>query len=358
MPLPGGDVLSADSSSQSIAPVDVLIVDDSLVARSVFERILEMHPDTRVRASVGSIDEALAVLATERVDVILLDIEMPGRGGIEGLPDLLARGQGARVLVVSAQVEEQGATAVAALTAGACDTLLKPGRRGYQGNFPRTLIDRVVGIGRRRDPAVLPAALIRSVETVTLARPDVIAIGGSTGAIGALATLLGALDPSVASPILVTQHLPATFVPFFVEQLARSGRRPVLVAVDGAPLLPHHVYVGPGTRHLGLRRGAAGPVLATFDGDYAVRYTPAVDALFETVADVAGDGTLAILLSGMGRDGLAGARRIAAAGGAVIAQDAASSVVWGMPGAVVRRGIASAAGDPAMLAAAISRSFR
>jgi two-component system chemotaxis response regulator CheB len=348
-----------DQKSFAVAPpgggaIDLLIVDDSLVARSVLERILSATPATRVAGSVASVKDALAFLATRRVDVVILDIEMPDRTGLDGLPELLAAADGARILVVSALAEENGPAAVAALAAGACDALPKPGRRGYAGNFASVLVERILQVAARgqqeaggEDGA---AAGAQHPAEPDIAPPRLIAIGGSTGAIGGLTQLLTRLDAGCPCPVLITQHLPAQFIPYFADQLKRSTGLSVTVARDGERARAGHVYLAPGDRHLGCRVGEDGIRLELFEGEFPVRYTPAVDAMFQSVSEALGPDVLAIVLSGMGRDGCVGARRLVDAGGTVVAQDAATSVVWGMPGAVVRSGIAHYAAEPVALA--------
>ncbi|MFD1333114.1 chemotaxis protein CheB, partial [Methylopila musalis] len=183
-----------------------------------------------------------------------------------------------------------------------------------------------------------------------------LAIGASTGGPQALASLLSALSPALgAIPVLVTQHMPATFTAALAEHLGVASRRPCREAVDGEPLAPGAIYVAPGGRHLVIARRGAQPCARLDDGPPENYCKPSVDPMFRSAAGVYGGGLLAVVLTGMGSDGACGARAVAAAGGSVIAQDEATSVVWGMPGAAVATGVCSAVLPLAAIAPKITR---
>ncbi len=326
----------------------VLIVDDSAVARAVLARFVTASGRYAIAAAVADADAALAFLARERVDVVLLDLELPRTSGIEALPALLAAGQGARVLVVSGSAAEGAAVTMRALALGAADTLVKPAANAFASRFGDVLIARL-------DLLTAPGADARA----QAARPrapaatfDVIAIGASTGGIHALAGLLGAIPTTLTQPILITQHLPASFSPFFAAQVALSARRPCEVAQDRVRVRPGHVLVAPGDSHMvtvSLGEGTAATRLSREPSPTG--NLPSVDPMFASLAAAYGPRVLAIVLSGMGRDGLEGARAVRAAGGTVVVQDAESSVVWGMPGAVAAAGLANAVLSPAEIGA-------
>jgi two-component system chemotaxis response regulator CheB len=180
--------------------------------------------------------------------------------------------------------------------------------------------------------------------------PPCIAIGASTGGLGAIADLLRAL-PNTGAPILVSQHLPPVFIPFFIKQIEVASSRPVRIAENGLVPVPDEVIVARGDAHLELERDNRGTVRVRLGhAPSSSGCTPSVDSMFASAASVYGGGTVGIVLSGMGRDGLAGARRIVESGGAMLVQDRASSAVWGMPGAVAEAGLASAIRPPAGLA--------
>ncbi len=335
----------------------VLIVDDSAVARAVMERIVGATDRFVVAASVSTATGALAFLAHNRVQFILLDVEMPGIDGITALPDLIAAGQGARVLIVSGQASEGATTTVQALALGAADTLFKPASGERLGGFGAALVDKLV---RLADPAVPRASVATTVSrapTVAPSRPavvgeefDVVAIGASTGGIHALSQLLRAIPSEFRLPILVTQHLPASFMPYFAAQLAVIASRPCDVAADHTRLRPGRIVVAPGDAHMRCVALPDGGAAIRLSGDpSASGCMPSVDPMFASLASVFGSRMLAIVLSGMGRDGADGAGYVHRAGGCVVVQDQASSVVWGMPGAVAETGCADAILSPAAI---------
>lgn len=335
-------------------PIRVMLVDDSKVARSIFSRLLSGSAELEIAAEAADSAEALQILSHRQVDVILLDIEMPSRSGLDALPDILAAAQGARIIVVSAFVEENGASAVEALSLGACDTLAKPGRAAFGKGFSDRLVEKVIRLGRggrNRDWAKLPSG-----DPFELTKPDCIAIGASTGGIPVIYQLLTALDPKLDCPIFIVQHLPEAFMDFFAGQLSSFTDRTVEVAKAGMIIKPRHIYVAPGNAHLMCRK-AVGKVVLDLASVYSgSRYCPSVDVLFASVADVYGAGALAIILSGMGNDGVNGARRLFSQNATILAQDPDSSVVWGMPGAIVRENMARAILSPNEMSALLSKA--
>ncbi len=328
-------------------PVGVLVVDDSIVARAVIARIVDSSDRFMVAGAVGTVARALEFLRRATVDVILLDINMPGVDGLTAVPDLLAAGRGARIVVVSSAAGEGAAASVQALALGAADTLVKPSAAAMSAQFAAQLLDRLDRL-TTRPPTPAPAP--RPVDRAPIAAPvaagdawDVVAIGASTGGIHALGHLLRQLPASFRAPILVTQHLPASFMPYFAAQLAVLAGRPCDVAADRMRVRPGRVVVAPGDAHLRL--------VAIGEREAAIRLShepvangclPSVDPMFASLAEVFGARALAVVLSGMGRDGAEGAACVSAAGGAVIVQDQSSSVIWGMPGAVAAAGHADA----------------
>lgn len=342
----------AGDAAGGMAPVAVLIVDDSVVARAVLARIVGDDPRCTVVAAVAGAGEALAVLSRQRVDVVLLDLELPGVDGLSALPDLIAAAGGARFLVVSSSCGEGASATIQALALGAADTLAKPGAAGLAGRFSELLRDKIARLAEGA-PAAAAAATPRPHDARV--RPhDLLAIGASTGGIHALSRLLRRLPPDYRQPIVITQHLPLSFTPYFAAQVAVLAGRPCDVAVDGGRIEPGRVVIAPGNAHLRVDTRAGGGLAARLAR--AVEPSgclPAVDPMFVSAADAVGPRLVAAVLSGMGRDGTAGARAVRAAGGTVIAQDQASSAVWGMPGSVVNAGMADMVMTPEAIGAAI-----
>jgi two-component system chemotaxis response regulator CheB len=186
------------------------------------------------------------------------------------------------------------------------------------------------------------------------ARLACLAVGASTGGLGAIADVLRALPPRIGVPLLVTQHLPDLFMPFFARQIEAAAGRPVRIAEDGLALRPDEVVLAPGDAHLGLVREGSRVAVALDRAPAASGCMPSVDVMLRSLALVYGRGGLGVVLSGMGRDGLAGAGELVERGGAVIVQDRVSSAVWGMPRAVAEAGLASAVLAPTDLARRIA----
>ncbi len=324
----------------------ILIVDDSAVARAVFARIIADDARFDIVAAVADTHRAMAVLADTSVDVMLLDLEMPGTDGLTALPDLLAAGGDARILVVSSSCGEGAAATLQALSLGAADTLVKPAAGAMSGRFGAALVEKLARLAERS------ADVAHMVTTPAAASPDfeVVAIGASTGGIHALGQVLRALPGDFRRPILITQHLPASFTPYFAAQVAVLANRPCDIATDRSRLRPGRVVVAPGDAHLTCASlGGGGASIRLSQARAASGCLPSVDPMFESLAAVFGSRALGIILSGMGRDGAEGARALRDAGGTIVVQDQATSVVWGMPGAAVAAGCADMVMTPAAI---------
>ena len=339
---------SADAArvlSQPPRAARVLLVDDSAVARAVIGREVDACDRYTVVGAVPTVATALRFLATDAVDFILLDINLPGVDGVTALPDLLAAGGAARVLIVSSAAADGAALTVQALALGAADTLEKPAACALSSRFGAALIDKLDRLGA--PVPTLPAAPIVKPRRSVGSPCELVAIGASTGGIHALGRLLRELPASFTTPVLVTQHLPTTFMPYFAAQLALLAGRPCEVAIDRLRVRPGRMVVAPGDAHL--------CVVPLADGGASIRLSharsatgcmPSVDVMLASVAATFGARATAVVLSGMGRDGAEGARALGQVGGGVIVQDQASSVIWGMPGAVAALGIADAVLPP------------
>lgn len=340
----------------SARTVRVMLVDDSLVVRSILERIIDQRPGLQICASVASAQDALAFLAREPVDVVVLDIEMPGMNGIDALPHILKRAAKARVLILSSNCVEGGPAAIEALALGASDTLAKPGRGSFSGRFAEVLTDRIMTLGHQQDfPAPIPTAERRAPAPTALAidsdQPiECIAVAASTGGIPAFTNFLANLDPRITAPILLTQHLPDAFMEFYARQIATMTSRRVCVAAAGMPVERGHIYLAPGDAHLLVVAAGRRHEIALDNRVVDNGCCPSADPMLDSVAEAYGKGGVAVILSGMGRDGVIGAARLKEAGGTIFAQAPESCVIWGMPGAVAKAGIAAATLNPDAIA--------
>ncbi|OWQ91678.1 chemotaxis response regulator protein-glutamate methylesterase [Sphingopyxis witflariensis] len=347
--------------ARSTRTIRVMLVDDSLVVRSILERIVDQHPALKICASVASAHDALAYLACESVDVVILDIEMPGMNGIDALPHILERAAKARVLILSSNCVEGGPAAIEALSLGASDTLAKPGRGSFSGRFAEVLTERILALG---DQPPLPAT-VRSVQrpvsvpvavVIETDQPiECIAVAASTGGIPAFANFLAHLDPRITAPILLTQHLPDAFMEFYAKQIATMTNRQVHVAEAGMAVERGHIYLAPGDAHLMVVANGSRRDILLDRHPVENGCCPSADPMIGAVADVYGRRGVAVILSGMGRDGVLGAARLKSVGGTIFAQAPESCVVWGMPGAVAKAGLAVATLDPDAIALMLGR---
>jgi two-component system, chemotaxis family, protein-glutamate methylesterase/glutaminase len=331
------------------APLRVMVVDDSAVVRGLITRILTADPRIEVAASCSNGQMAVAQAARKAMDVIILDIEMPVMDGLTALPKLQDVNPHARIIMASTLTQRNAAVSLKALTLGATDYIAKPTTDKLNANedFRRDLVQKVIALGRRKSPA--PNPIQRAQVTPTLSphakaahRPRIIAIGSSTGGPQALLTLLGALPASVECPIVIAQHMPATFTTVLAQHIARAANRPCAEASDGMEIKPGTICLAPGDYHLQVMRQGASLIAHLSQTPPENFCRPSVDPLFRSVAQLFGPESCAVILTGMGSDGCNGARVMAAAGAPIIAQDEATSVVWGMPGAVAHAGICSA----------------
>ncbi|MGG5257730.1 chemotaxis-specific protein-glutamate methyltransferase CheB [Phycicoccus avicenniae] len=344
--------------------ITVVHVDDSPTVRRIVGEALRGLPGVELGGQAVNGREGLALIDEVRPDAVVLDIEMPVMNGIETMREL-HRTRPALPVIMFSTLTERGARATFdALAAGARDYVTKPSSQSglveSVATIRRELGERLVALCPPREPAPEAPERPRARPTgrrtgpvATVPRPgsglasdhsgrvDVLAVGASTGGPEALGVFLEGLPRGLAVPVLVVQHMPPVFTRLLAERLDRSTELSVHEAVDGEPLRPGVVHVAPGDRHLTVVGSPAAPSVALTDAEKEHHCRPAVDVLFRSLATVFGRRTLAVVLTGMGADGAAGAGEIAGSGGIVLAQDEATSVVWGMPGAVVSAGHAS-----------------
>lgn len=345
------------SHSSERKPFRTLVVDDSVVVRTVIERILNADPRYAVVHKTNSAEHALDYLADNAVDLVLLDIELPGQSGLAALPAILRADAGIKVAILSSKCEEGSAAAVEALALGASDIVSKPGSGSFGEQFPQALIERLNRLFDGRSDSPVGSRSAGPPVTEPAVQPlGCLGIGASTGGIHALGQLFQGLVAPIGVPILLTQHLPLSFTIYFAQQLARMTSLRVKVAETGDPLAADTVYVAPGDANLQLRKGLHGRVAIHLNPERtAAGNLPGVDPMFTSMAEVYGAGAAGIVLTGMGRDGTMGARDIVAAGGWIVAQTEASSVVWGMPGSVAGAGLTCALLEPAAMMAFVAR---
>lgn len=330
----------------------VLIVDDSVVIRQFLSEQLGNEPDIEVVGVAANGRIALAKLAHLSVDVIILDVEMPELDGLGTLRELRRRPASPRVIMFSAHTTEQAKTTVDALALGAEDCVAKPSNLGGSHAAQKATI---LGLAERirlltmpkktgeRAPVSSEPKIQVTVPNANLKRRvDIVAIGASTGGPNALCQIFSRLPAFFPAPIVIVQHMPASFTKHFAERLTRESNIPVEEGEEGIALLPGRAWVAPGGRHMVVRRDGAGFRLHLHDEPPVWSCRPAVDVLFESVAAAFLNHALAVVMTGMGEDGRLGAMAIRNAGGSVIIQDEKSSVVWGMAGAVANAGIADA----------------
>jgi two-component system chemotaxis response regulator CheB len=327
----------------SASPVRVMVVDDSAIVRGLIIQMLEKHPDIQIVARASNGEVAIAELARTEVDVIVLDLEMPVMDGMTALPHLVALRPGVKVIVASTLSQRNARISLDALQKGAADYVPKPETGGLVNalDFERELTSKVMVLGRRASwgtqaptrPAPRPSNAVR---------PSLIAIGGSTGAPPVLLQVMAGLKGAVTQPILITQHMPATFTALLAEQIERAGGRPCSEGKDGEPILPGRAYVAPGGWHMTVGRSGATPVIRLNQAPPEHYCRPAVDPMLRSAVEVYGNRVAAVILTGMGADGAEGCRVAAHAGGRFAVQDEATSAVWGMPGAAAKTGLAEA----------------
>jgi two-component system, chemotaxis family, protein-glutamate methylesterase/glutaminase len=343
----------------------VMVVDDSVVIRGMISRWVGSEPDMVVAGSLRTGLDAVNQIERINPDVAVLDIEMPDLDGISALPLLLAKKRNLIIIMASTLTRRNAEISFKALSLGASDYIPKPESTRESAaaeTFRHDLIQKIRHLGakvRRAAPAsVLDRArepVLRSMPAATVANPQLLRrafstqaprallIGSSTGGPQALMALVGEIGAVIDRfPVLITQHMPPTFTTILAEHLARSSHRPAREAIDGEIVKAGNIYLAPGGRHMRVVRHGGDVVIALDDGPPVNFCKPAVDPMFASAIDVWQGAVLAVVLTGMGSDGMRGGKEIVAAGGSVIAQDEASSVVWGMPGAAANAGICAA----------------
>ncbi|PRY40262.1 two-component system chemotaxis response regulator CheB [Geodermatophilus tzadiensis] len=331
-------------------PIRVLVVDDSVVVRKIVTDVLSADPDIQVVGTAVNGKLALGKLEALKPDLVTMDIEMPEMNGIEAVRAIRA-GRNRVPIVMFSTLTERGASATLdALSAGANDYVTKPANVGSVAQSMESVREQLIPkikaltgrpvAGLPRPVAAPVAARPPAPRTAPHKAPAVLVVGSSTGGPEALAKVLPTLPASLPVPVLLTQHMPPVFTRQFAQRLDRLCALRVVEASDGAPLLPGTVHLAPGDFHLTVRGTGRGATTMLSQGPPENFCRPAVDPLFRSAVAAYDGAVLAVVLTGMGADGRAGASAVRDAGGTVVVQDQATSVVWGMPGAVASAGLA------------------
>jgi two-component system, chemotaxis family, protein-glutamate methylesterase/glutaminase len=345
--------------------IKVMIVEDSAVIRSLLTRWLSAEADIEIVGTANNGREGVERAGQMCPDVVLLDIEMPIMDGVTALPGILKAAPMARVIMASTLTQRGGEVTIKALAAGASDYLAKPdAQMASAPDYKRELLFKVRMLGSRAVRASAPALSALNLKSfapaqtrgaapvgqkpqlrsvVSTVRPEAIFIGSSTGGPEALKTVVSALVGKVDVPVFITQHMPPLFTKILAEHLSKQTGGKVVEAENDCDAQPGVFYIAPGNRHMVVVPTASGLRIQLNDDEQENFCRPAVDPLFRSAASALGEKALAVVLTGMGHDGREGAKALAAKGAIMIAQDEDTSVVWGMPGAIVRAGLASVA---------------
>jgi two-component system chemotaxis response regulator CheB len=326
-----------------------MVVDDAVVMRKLITEVLSRDPDIEVAAIAASGSIALQKLPQINPDVITLDVEMPGMDGIATLRELRKTHPRVPVIMFSTLTSRGASVTLDALAAGATDYVAKPSNVGNVGEcIERLQADLVMKIkhccravapepvsGQPNPPPVL-------VRRPPSGRPEVICVGTSTGGPNALAEVFKQLPENLHLPMLIVQHMPPIFTAALAERLSTLGPVKCHEGSEGQLVEPGHAYVAPGGKHMVVRRAGLSRVLHLNDDPPENSCRPAADVLFRSVVQAYGANILAVVMTGMGQDGLLGCRQIYQAGGQIVVQDKDTSVVWGMPGYIAQAGYANA----------------
>lgn len=350
--------MAEDSAGARTAPrTRVLIVDDSAVMRSLLRSVVSTDPTLEVAGTAADGRSALGAMDQLRPDLILLDVEMPVMDGLETLRHIRERAPRLPIIMCSALTQRGAQVTIEALASGASDYVAKPAGQDSREAATRTLaqelIPKIRALTSRRATSLFarrislfPAPPVPSPaprRVLFAAPPAVVAIGVSTGGPAALDMLLPALPASFPLPVLIVQHMPELFTRQLAERLDGRCALRVREAQEGMAVRAGEIYIARGNWHMRVAPAPARntpPILRLDQAPQENHCRPAVDCLFRSVAQVYGGSVLAVILTGMGHDGLAGCRTLYELGATILAQDEATSAVWGMPGSVVQEGLA------------------
>lgn len=353
--------------------ITVMLADDSSVIRNVISTILKSDPNIEIVASVSNGENAITMAKSKQPNIVILDVEMPVMDGLTALPEILKCAPNTKVVMCSSLTARGADTTMKAMALGAVECLVKPTSsevRGEDSTFKTTLLNIVRSLApqgasssaRPSSPSLsnMASASSSASPSATLfgpnanrsytlksdvglykGKPSIIAIGSSTGGPKALFNVvkdIGRLDV----PIVITQHMPATFTKILAEHVTQQTGLPAFEGAEGMVIEPGKAYIAPGGRHMLFEQRGSQLIIKLDDGPQENFCKPAVDPMMRSLVEIYGQKILCVILTGMGHDGLKGCEMLAHCGGRIIAQDAETSVVWGMPGAVAMASICSA----------------
>ena len=329
----------------------VLLVDDAVVVRRALSTAIGRDPSLEVAATAVNGRIGLAKFLASKPDIVLLDIEMPEMDGLETVRELRKIDRGVPIIMFSSLTEKGAAVTLEALALGATDYVAKPSNIDGTATLEaitRELIPKIRALchlpGQRSSVSSESPLTVAPRHVPALPRllspVQIVVIGVSTGGPDALARVLPSLPAQFPVPLLIAQHMPAIFTAMLASRLAAKSVMPVRECSSGEPLQPGCAIIAPGDFHMVLQEGGGVPRLATHQGPRENFCRPSVDVLFRSVAAIYGGRTLAVILTGMGQDGLKGCEMLRMQGARIYVQDEASSVVWGMPGFVAKAGLA------------------
>jgi two-component system chemotaxis response regulator CheB len=346
-----------------VPKIRILVVDDAVVFRRLVAEELDADPALEVVGTAANGKIALARLPQVNPDLVILDVEMPELDGLATLREIRKTYPKLPVIMFSALTERGAAATLDALALGATDYFAKPAGAGGLDASLQVIRDELIPeikalCGRAAAPAVAVAPAPPGPGPARTGPVEVVAIGTSTGGPNALAEVFAGLPADLPVPVVIVQHMPPTFTRLLAERLSAQFPLRVEEGRSGEPLRPGHAWIAPGDHHMIVVRDGAGARILLHQDPPENSCRPAADVLFRSVARAFGPAALAVVLTGMGRDGLRGCEAVREAGGQVIAQDEATSVVWGMPGFVARAGLADRVLPLAMIAPEIVRRVR
>lgn len=340
----------------------ILIVDDSIVIRRIWTKVIQNQADMTVVGGAEDGLEALEILKKESVDVLLLDIDMPKMDGLTLLGIVRNQYPAIKVIMVSSFTTRGAEVTVKSLVLGAADYVSKPSSlEKNDQEVGDLLLSKIRALFRNSTEQNHESPKTTQVARETIASQplEALVIGSSTGGPNALVSFLKSLPASFKLPIFIVQHMPKNFIPALAERITKETGRLCMEAKNDEIVSASHIYISPGDIHMVLKKSEKSTVsIFLLDGPEENYCKPAVDPLFRTAASVYGNRLMSVVLTGMGEDGRLGSIEVEKRGGIVMAQDEESSVVWGMPGAVVSAGVAHYTGSPEQLAKTVGELSR